>query len=66
MEFSVQLSNEMANLDLITEVFEIIDSLTFSTKSISPTMWSFFPLMHAAFEEYATDYIEGIDLVKGC
>ena len=45
--------------DLMTEVFEIIDSLTFSTRSISPTMWSFFPLLHAAFEEYATDYIEG-------
>ena len=53
-----------ANLDLMSEVFEIIDSLTFSTRSISPTMWSFFPLMHAAFEDYANDYIEGIQLVK--
>lgn len=64
MEFSVRVSNEVANLDLMTEVFEIIDSLTFSTRSISPTMWSFFPLMHAAFEDYAGDYIDGIPFLK--
>jgi hypothetical protein len=48
-----------AKLDLMSEVFEIIDSLTFSTRSISPIMWSFFPMLHSAFKEYAIDYIEG-------
>jgi hypothetical protein len=43
----------------MSEVFEIIDSLTFSTRSISPVMWSFFPMLHSTFEEYAIDYIEG-------
>lgn len=64
MEFSVEVLNEVANSDLMSEVFEIIDSLTFSTRSISPTMWSFFPLMHTAFEDYAGDYIEGMQLIK--
>jgi importin-7 len=46
-------------IDLMSEVFEIIDSCTFSTRSISPTMWSFFPILHKAFKEYAVDYIDG-------
>jgi importin-7 len=45
--------------DLLSEVFEIIDSCTFSTQSISPTMWSFFPILHKVFKEYAVDYIDG-------
>lgn len=45
--------------DLMSEVFEIIDSCTFSTRSISPTMWSFFPVIHKTFKEYAIDYIDG-------
>lgn len=48
-----------ANLDLFSEVFEIIDSCTFSTRQISPTMWTFFPIMYKVFKEYAVDYIEG-------
>jgi importin-7 len=47
-------------LDLFSEVFEIIDSLTFSTKSISPTMWTFLPLMHDVFTDFAVDYMDGI------
>ena len=46
-------------IDLISEVFEIIDSCTFSTRSISPTMWTFFPILHKVFKEYASDYMEG-------
>jgi importin-7 len=48
-----------ANLDLFSEVFEIIDSCTFSTRQISPTMWTFFPIMYKVFKDYAIDYIEG-------
>ena len=48
------------HLDLLSEVFEIIDSCTFSTQSISPTMWSLFPLLYKVFKEYAIDYMEGL------
>jgi importin-7 len=45
--------------DLLSEVLEIIDSCTFSTRAISPTMWRFFPLIHTVFKEFAIDYIDG-------
>jgi hypothetical protein len=39
-------------------VFEIIDSCTFAAKSISPTMWSAFELIHATFKAGAELYLE--------
>ena len=50
---------ENAVYDLFSEVFEIVDSCTFSTRSISPTMWEFFPVIHKVFKDYAIDYIDG-------
>ncbi|KAB8338931.1 hypothetical protein FH972_021871 [Carpinus fangiana] len=44
--------------DLYTEVFEIIDSCTFAAKSISPTMWQAFELMHKTFKNGAELYLE--------
>lgn len=51
----------MANIrpDLFNEVFEIIDSCTFSAKAISPTMWQAFELMHKTFKNGAELYLEG-------
>lgn len=50
---------ERANqLDLYNEVFEIIDSCTFAAKSISPTMWKAFELIHATFKAGAELYLE--------
>ena len=46
-------------LDLFNEIFEIIDSCTFSAKSISPTMWQAFELMHKTFKNGAELYLEG-------
>jgi hypothetical protein len=43
---------------LYNEVFEIIDSCTFAAKSISPTMWSAFELIHATFKAGAELYLE--------
>ena len=48
----------------MSEVFEIIDSCTFCTRTISPTMWKFFPLMHNVFKTYAIDYMDGIHPTK--
>lgn len=45
--------------DLYTEIFEIVDSCTFSAKTISPTMWQAFELMHKAFKSGAELYLEG-------
>ena len=44
--------------DLYNEVFEIIDSCTFAAKTISPTMWQAFELIHATFKAGAELYLE--------
>lgn len=49
----------LTKLDLYNEVFEIIDSCTFSAKSVSPTMWQAFELMHKTFKAGAELYLEG-------
>lgn len=49
----------MVSLDLYNEIFEIIDSCTFASKSISPTMWQAFELIHKTFKAGAELYLEG-------
>lgn len=44
--------------DLYNEVFEIVDSCTFASKSISDTMWHAFELMHKTFKDGAELYLE--------
>lgn len=44
--------------DLYTEIFEIVDSCTFASKSISPVMWQAFELMHKTFKSGAELYLE--------
>ncbi|KAK4902819.1 Nonsense-mediated mRNA decay protein 5 [Elasticomyces elasticus] len=44
--------------DLYNEIFEIIDSCTFAAKTISPTMWSAFGLIHQTFRSGAELYLE--------
>ena len=53
---SITLENRL--YDLYNEVFEIIDSCTFSAKSVSPTMWQAFELMHKTFKAGAELYLE--------
>ena len=52
----ITLDNKL--YDLYTEVFEIIDSCTFASKSISSVMWEAFELMHATFKAGAELYLE--------
>jgi hypothetical protein len=52
----VTLENKL--YDLYNEVFEIIDSCTFAAKSISPTMWQAFELIHTTFKAGAEYYLE--------
>ncbi|KAK3111642.1 Nonsense-mediated mRNA decay protein 5 [Teratosphaeriaceae sp. CCFEE 6253] len=44
--------------DLYNEIFEIIDSCTFAAKTISPTMWKAFELIHRTFKTGAELYLE--------
>ncbi|KAL8902201.1 MAG: hypothetical protein Q9207_004825 [Kuettlingeria erythrocarpa] len=53
---SITLENRL--YDLFTEVFEIIDSCTFSAKRISPAMWHAFEYMHKSFKAGAELYLE--------
>lgn len=54
----VQITLENKLYDLYNEVFEIIDSCTFAAKSISPTMWQAFELIHNTFKSGAELYLE--------
>ena len=54
----IQITLENKLYDLYNEVFEIIDSCTFSAKAVSPTMWQAFVLMHKAFKAGAELYLE--------
>lgn len=47
-------------MDLYDEIFEIIDSCTFSAKRVTPTMWSVFELIYNAFKESDIDYMDAV------
>lgn len=67
-------TNNLWSVDLYNEIFEIIDSCTFSAKSISPTMWQAFEMIHKTFKAGAELYLEGMfkcllsvrDRIVGC
>ncbi|KZZ91946.1 importin-7 [Ascosphaera apis ARSEF 7405] len=54
----IEITLENKLYDLYNEVFEIIDSCTFSAKTISPTMWQAFVYIHKAFKTGAELYLE--------
>ena len=54
----IQITLENKLYDLYNEIFEIIDSCTFSAKAVSTTMWQSFVLMHKAFKAGAELYLE--------
>ncbi|SAM05668.1 hypothetical protein [Absidia glauca] len=47
-------------MDLYDEIFEIIDSCTFSAKRVTPTMWSVFELIYNAFKESDIDFMDAV------
>ncbi|KAL8994736.1 MAG: hypothetical protein Q9169_005375 [Polycauliona sp. 2 TL-2023] len=53
---SITLENKL--YDLYNEIFEIIDSCTFSAKRITPAMWQAFELVHQTFKAGAELYLE--------
>ncbi|KAI9179381.1 Nonsense-mediated mRNA decay protein 5 [Blastocladiella emersonii ATCC 22665] len=44
-------------IDLYPDVFELIDTCTFSLKAVSPTMWSMFERLHKIAQSEAADYV---------
>ncbi|KAL0098010.1 armadillo-type protein [Phycomyces blakesleeanus] len=49
---------ENSIVDLYSEIFEIIDSCTFSAKRITPTMWGVFELIYKAFKDSGIDFMD--------
>ncbi|GAW02680.1 nonsense-mediated mrna decay protein [Lentinula edodes] len=45
-------------LDLFDNVYDLIDSLTFKTRSVSPNMWPVFELTYKLFKNDAVDFLE--------
>ena len=54
----IRITLETKLYDLYTEIFEIIDSCTFSAKVISPTMWQAYELIVKSFKAGAELYLE--------
>lgn len=54
----IMITLEHKLYDLYNEVFEIIDSCTFAAKTITPTMWKAFELIHQTFKSGAELYLE--------
>ncbi|KAF1802362.1 armadillo-type protein [Mucor lusitanicus] len=44
--------------DLYDEVFEIVDSCTFASKTVTPTMWGVFELIYGSFKESGCRYMQ--------
>lgn len=45
--------------DLLTNAYDLVDSLTFTVRSISPSMWPIFELTYKLFKSEAEDFLEG-------
>ena len=49
--------------DLFDNVYELVDSLTFKSRSISPNMWRVFELTYELFRTDAIDFLDGNELL---
>jgi hypothetical protein len=52
--------------DLFDNVYDLVDSLTFNLRSISPQMWPIFEKTYELFKSDAIDFLDGIYLNFGC
>lgn len=47
-------------------MYELVDSLTYKLRSISPSMWPVFELTYTLFKHEAVDFLEGpLNVVLG-
>ncbi len=49
----------MMHKDLFDNMYELVDSLTFKSRSISPNMWRVFELTYDLFRTDAIDFLDG-------
>lgn len=56
--FVSKFSESLPCLDIFEELLEIVSYLTYFSPSISLNMWSLWPLMVSALEEWAIDFFE--------
>jgi hypothetical protein len=45
--------------DLFDNMYDLVDSLTFKSRSISPNMWRVFELTYELFRSDAIDFLDG-------
>lgn len=45
--------------DLFDNMYDLVDSLTFKLRSISPNMWPVFEITYKLFKSDAVDFLEG-------
>ncbi|DBB04276.1 hypothetical protein WJX77_005934 [Trebouxia sp. C0004] len=46
--------------DVFEEILEMISYFTYFSPEISPRMWSLWPLLHSAYNDWAMDYLDNI------
>ncbi|KAH7924546.1 ARM repeat-containing protein [Leucogyrophana mollusca] len=54
----IQFTLEHKLLDLFDNMYELVDSLTFRTHSVSPNMWPIFELTYDLFKSDAVDFLD--------
>ena len=56
----IVLTLEAKLLDLFDNMYDLVDALTFKTRSISPNMWPVFELTYKLFKSDAVDFLDGM------
>lgn len=51
-------------VELLDNMYDLIDSLTYKTRSIAPNMWPVFELTCKLFKSEAIDFLDGEFLVQ--
>lgn len=46
-------------VDLFDNMYDLVDSLTFKLRAISPNLWPVFELTYNLFKSDAVDFLEG-------
>jgi hypothetical protein len=49
----------MCPLDVLDHALDLVDSLTFNSKSIGPEMWPIFEQIYKLFKNNVIDFLEG-------
>ena len=50
----------ICDADLLDNVYELVDTLTFHMRAITPEMWRVFELTYALFKSDGIDFLEGL------